>query len=206
VHHVALPWAGISAFMLKLRRQPGISAMALEFTILTAARTGEVLGARWSEIDLAAAIWTVPAQRMKAGQEHRVPLAGPALALLRRARPSEPDAAALVFPGFRAGRPLSDKGMPALLYRMGHGEVTMHGFRSTFRDWAGETTGYPREVIEMALAHRLGDKAEQAYARGDLFAKRARLMEEWAGFCAQAEPASGEVVPLRAVNRGNAPQ
>jgi integrase len=191
-HHAALPWQEIGAFMAALRAREGVAARALEFAILAAARSSEVLGARWGEVDLAAAVWTVPKGRMKAGKEHRVPLAPAAVALLRGLLPlrREDDPAALVFPGQRTGRPLSVIAMAMALRRMGRGDITVHGFRSSFRDWAGETTAHPREVVEAALAHRLGDKAEQAYARGDLFQKRRRLMEDWAEFCARA-PAVG---------------
>jgi integrase len=166
--------------MAELTKRDGVAARALRFAILTAARSGEARGASWGEIDLDAAAWTVPPTRIEAGREHRVPLAPPALALL--GEPGAPDA--LVFPSdARPGRPLSDMALTSVLRRMGRGGLTAHGFRSTFRDWAGETTSHPREVIEAALAHRLKDKA--AYARGDLFAKRRRLMEDWAGYCAR---------------------
>jgi integrase len=192
-HHAALPWAEAGAFMAALRAREGLAARALEFAVLTAARSGEVLGARWPEIDLDAAVWTVPKARMKAGREHRVPLAPAAVAVLRDLLPLRTAADALVFPGQRDLRALSINAMTKVLRRMGRGELTVHGFRSTFRDWAGEDTRHPREVVEAALAHRVGDKAEQAYARGDLFAKRRRLMEDWAEHCAKS-PA--EVVPL----------
>ncbi|NQW10882.1 MAG: integrase arm-type DNA-binding domain-containing protein [Alphaproteobacteria bacterium] len=173
-HHAAVDWREIGTFMAALAGRAGIAAKALAFAILTAARSGEVRGMRWSEIDIDAGIWTVPAARMKAEKEHRVPLTPQALALL--GDKGEPDN--LVFPGERKGKPLSDMSLTAVLRRMGRSE-TVHGFRSTFRDWAGETTSFPREVIEAALAHRLKDKAEAAYARGDLFAKRRDLMEQW---------------------------
>ena len=192
-HHAALPWTEAGAFMAELRAREGVAARALEFAVLTAARSGEVLGARWPEVDLDAAVWTVPKRRMKAGREHRVALSPAAMTLLRDLLPlrSEPDA--LIFPGQRKNRPLSGVAMPAVLRRMGRGELTVHGFRSTFRDWAGEVTAHPREVVEAALAHRVGNETERAYARGDLFAKRRRLMEDWAEHCAMP-PA--EVVPL----------
>jgi integrase len=193
-HHAALPWRDVGAFMGQLRRQQGVAARALEFLILTGARTGEVLGARWSEID--ADTWTVPGERMKAGREHRVPLSAAALAVLAQMRPDGATAGAWVFPGGRAGRPLSSMALLMLLRRMGFGALTAHGFRSSFRDWCGESTGYAREVAEAALAHTLKDKAEAAYARGDLFEKRRRLMEDWAAFCDRsALPA--EVVALK---------
>lgn len=196
-HHAALPWPEVAAFLATLRGQAGIGARALDFAILTAARTGEALGVRWSEIDLAAKIWTVPAARMKAGREHRVPLSEPALAVLgAMAKLRTTDAAdALVFPGGRAGKPLSIMAMAMTLRRMQRGDLTVHGFRSSFRDWTAETTAYPAEVAEMALAHAVGDKVEAAYRRGDLFEKRRRLMDDWATFCSQA-PRTGNVVAL----------
>ena len=178
-HHAALPCGEIGAFMVDLRAQPGMGARALEFAILTAARSGEVRGATWSEIDTDAATWTIPAVRMKAGKEQRVPLSDAAVALLEqlpRVKGSE-----IVFPNNKGG-PLSDMTLTAVLRRMER-KITAHGFRSTFRDWAGETTAYPREVIEHALAHQLKDKAEAAYARGTLFDKRRRLMADWAKYC-----------------------
>ncbi|MBR0661198.1 tyrosine-type recombinase/integrase [Neoroseomonas oryzicola] len=190
-HHAALPWQEVGAFTAALAAREGVSADALAFCILTAARSGEVLGARWAEVDLAAQVWTVPADRMKAGKEHRVPLSAPALVIIERmAKLREDDSAdALVFPGQRKGRPLSVMAMTMVLRRMDNGHLTVHGFRSAFRDWAGETTAHAREVVEAALAHRTGDKVEQAYARGDLFTKRRKLMEDWAAFCAK-KPAS----------------
>jgi len=197
-HHAALPWQDVGGFLAALRGQVGIGASALEFAILTAARTGEVLGAQWVEIDLAAKVWTVPAARMKAGREHRVPLSEPALAVLANMRELRtvdgPDA--VIFPGGRASKPLSIMAMTMVLRRMKRGHVTVHGFRSTFRDWSAEESHYPREVAEVALAHTLGNKVEAAYRRGDLFEKRRRLMDDWALFCAQ--PArTGNVVTLR---------
>jgi integrase len=186
-HHAAMPWQDVPAFMATLRNLDAVAARALEFVILTAARSGEVLGATWSEIDLDGAVWTIPGERMKAGKEHRVPLAPAAVALLRKMLPLRRtgSAATLVFPGRCEGRPLSNMAMAMSLRRIGRDRLTVHGFRSTFRDWAGETTAHPREVVEAALAHRLGGKVEQAYARGDLFAKRRRLMEHWAAYCAE---------------------
>jgi len=200
-HHPALPWAEIGAFMLELDKQDGVAALALRFVILTAARTGEVIGARWSEIDLQAAVWTVPAERMKAEKEHRVPLSDAALAVLREvAKLRRGDSDAPVFPGGKGGKgggALSNMAMLALLRRMGRDDLTVHGFRSSFRDWCAESTSYPRELAEAALAHTLDDKTEAAYQRGDMLAKRARLMGEWAAFCARVAPASGSVVPIR---------
>jgi integrase len=186
-HHAALPWREIGDFMLGLKDQAGIGARALRFAVLTAARSGEVRGARWSEIDISAATWIVPAERMKGGREHRMPLSEPALDVLKemaQARVSS-DLSALVFPGRDAGRPLSDMSLTAVLRRMGRGELTAHGFRSSFRDWAAETTAYPTELVEMALAHTVGNKVEAAYRRGDLFEKRRRLMQDWADYCSR---------------------
>lgn len=187
-HHAALPWQEIGEVIAQLGRRQGVAALAVRFLILTAARSGEVRDARWSEIDLNSATWIVPAARMKGGKEHRVPLSDGALAILREVEPLRQRPGDLVFPGQRPGSPLSDVGLSKLLPPGG----TIHGMRSTFRDWAGETTAYPREVIEMALAHRIGDKAEQAYARGDLFQRRRALMEAWAAHCAGSAP-GGEV-------------
>ncbi len=189
-HHPAMPFADVPAFMGKLQKQMGIAARALEFCILTAARSGEVAGAKWSEIDFAAKTWTVPGERMKAGLLHRVPLSGRAVAILRemeKLRTSE-----FVFPGAKDSRPLSDMALTQLLRRMGL-DVTTHGFRSSFRDWAGDRTAFPREVAEAALAHLVGDEVERAYRRGDAFEKRAQLMQAWANY---AEPKAGNVVQL----------
>jgi integrase len=174
-HHPALPYAEISAFMTDLRRQEGVAARALEFLILTAARTDEVRRARWSEIDLAERVWTVPAERMKGGKEHRVPLSDAAFRVIEAMaviRVNE-----RVFPG-RNG-PLGHMAMLRVLASLGRTDVSVHGFRSTFRDWTAETTAYPREVAEMALAHSIGNQAEAAYRRGDLFEKRRALMQDW---------------------------
>lgn len=171
--------------MVQLAHRDGIAARALAFTILTTARSGEVRGMTWSEVDHTAAMWTVPGGRIKAGREHRVPLVPAALALLGDR--GEPDA--LVFPSpSKPNAPLSDMTLAAVLARMERGDLTVHGFRSTFRDWAGEVTVHPREVIEAALAHQLRDKAEAAYGRGDLLRKRRRLMEDWAGHLARRDP------------------
>ena len=184
-HHAALPWMETGNFMMELQVQNGIGARALRFAILTAARSGEVRGARWQEIDLVGATWTIPAERMKAAREHRVPLSEQALAVLAEvsaARTSD-DASALVFPGQGGGRPLSDMSLTSVLRRMERGDLTAHGFRSTFKDWAAESTAYPAELSEMALAHTIGSKVEAAYRRGDLFEKRRRLMADWGQFC-----------------------
>jgi len=177
-HHAALPYDEIGAFLERVRAQEGTAARALEFTILTAARTQEVIGARPQEIDAEKGLWTIPAGRMKAGKEHRVPLSPQALRLLKSQASS-----AFVFCGMKEGAPLSNMAMLELLRRMERDDLTVHGFRSTFRDWAAECTAYPGEVCEMALAHAISDKAEAAYRRGDLFEKRRRLMADWAKYC-----------------------
>ncbi|AJK45390.1 tyrosine-type recombinase/integrase [Burkholderia plantarii] len=181
-HHAALPYTEIGAFVIELRRTVGIAARALEFTILTAMRTGEVIGAYPCEIDLKAQAWTVPASRMKAKRPHRVPLSSQAVALLR-ALPTTQDGP--LFEGARYGRPLSNMAMLKVLERMGRRELTVHGFRSTFRDWAAECTPHPNEVVEMALAHAIADKTEAAYRRGDLFDKRRKLMQAWGNYIDQ---------------------
>ena len=184
-HHPALPYSEVGAFLARIRQENGIVALALEFLILTATRTSETIGAQWSEIDLGNNIWTIPGDRIKAGKEHRVPLSAPAMAILKslaKTRASD-KGDEFVFPGGRKGQPLSTNAMLALLKRIERQDVTAHGFRSTFRDWAAEQTNYPRDVAEMALAHAIGDKVEAAYRRGDLFEKRSRLMAEWAKHC-----------------------
>jgi integrase len=170
-----------------------MGARALEFIILTAARSAEVLGAKWGEIDMANRVWTIPGDRMKAGKEHRVPLSGAAITLLQPlsdARSSE-----YVFPGNANGK-LGASTMVMVLELMGRKDITVHGFRSTFRDWAAEQTAYPNEVVEMALAHTIGNKVEAAYRRGDLFDKRARLMAAWGQYCGHSQ-ASADVVAIR---------
>jgi integrase len=198
-HHPALPYAEIGSFFAALRQQGGIAARALEFTILTAVRTNETIGATWREFDLKAGIWTIPAERMKAEKEHRVPLSGRAIELLKEVLPLKPDedeGAAPVFPSPK-GKALSNMALLAVLKRMGREGLTVHGFRSTFRDWAGETTAYLREVIEHAMAHQLPDKAEAAYARGTLFDKRRRLMADWADYCNKVQPSKADnIVPI----------
>ena len=178
-HHEALPYAEMPAFMTKLRQQTGTAARCLEFVILTAVRSGEAIGARWSEIDLKARTWTVPAERMKAGKEHTVPLSNSVVEILE-ALPRSSD---LVFEGARGGKPISDMAMTILLRRMGRGGIKVHGFRSTFRDWTAEQTSYPNHVAEMALAHTIGDKVEASYRRGDLLKKRRGLMDRWMRYC-----------------------
>jgi integrase len=194
-HLAALPYGEIAEFMAALRAQHGTGARALEFTILTAARSGEVLGAKWSEIDFANRTWTVPAERMKAAREHRVPLADAAITLLQ-SLPSE-DGNDFVFVGGR-GAGLSGMAMPHWLKRL-RPDVTVHGFRSSFRDWASEQTSFPPEVCEQALAHTISNAVERAYRRGDLFEKRRRLMDEWGRYCARPV-GTGEVVPLRSAD------
>jgi integrase len=180
-HHTALPIEDVASFMVELRKQEGSGAKALEFAVLTAARSGEVRGAMWDEIDLRGAVWTIPADRMKAEREHRVPLSDAAVALLRSLpREAEQD---LVFQAPRGG-PLSDMTLTAVLRRM-KVDAVPHGFRSTFRDWAAERTNYPRDVAEMALAHAIDSKVEAAYRRGDLFDKRRRMMADWSAFLAK---------------------
>lgn len=194
VHHAALDYREIGSFMAALRQQEGFGAKALEFAILTAARSGEVRGAMWSELDLNAAVWTIPAHRMKAEKEHRIPLSEAAIKVLKDLpRLIGTD---LVFPSAKS-MALSDMTLTSVLKRMGV-KVTAHGFRSSFRDWAGETTAYPREVIEHALAHQLKDKAEAAYARGSMFDKRRQLMDDWANQCAvvPGADATGVVAPI----------
>jgi integrase len=191
-HHPALPYLDMAQFMVDLREKEGVAARLLEFTILTAARSGESRGATWSEINLSATLWTIPGERMKAGKEHRVPLSASALEILRNL-PRTPDTD-LIFPAPRNGQ-LSDMAMTAIMRRMGLSAVP-HGFRSTFRDWCAECTNYPRDVAEMALAHAIGNKVEAAYRRGDLIEKRARLMSDWAKFCNTINKGA-DVVPIR---------
>lgn len=183
-HHRALDYNNLPGFMVSLRAREGIAARALEFAILTAARTGEVLGTTHSEIDRRTGIWIIPAKRMKGGREHRIPLSDAARALLD-ALPIDAGAEH-VFPGQRRGKSLSNMAMLNVLHRMGYGEVTTHGFRSAFRDWAAERTDHVRDVVEMALAHAISNKVEAAYRRGDLFEKRRSLMNDWAAFCDSA--------------------
>jgi integrase len=187
-HHAALPSQEMPTFMVELCQRDGMAAQALQFLILTATRTGEVLGATWGEINLdpawaGAATWTIPAHRMKGGREHRVPLSAPAQAILRHLRPAAPGANAIIFPGAN-GKPLSDMALTMTLRRMKRDNITVHGFRSTFRDWTAEATDHAEQVAEMALAHAVGDQVEAAYRRGDLFTKRIALMTDWAQFIA----------------------
>ncbi len=200
-HLAALPYAELQAFLASLRTREAIAARGLEFLILTGARTGEVIGARWNEVDLLDKTWTAPAARMKAHREHRVPLSARALAILdemQAARDGDnPDA--FVFPGPKSGKPLSNMALLMLLRRMGLHDLTVHGFRATFKTWASERTSFQNEIIEASLAHLIGGKVEQAYMRGDLFEKRRRLMQQWATFCTTpSQDRQSNVTPLRA--------
>lgn len=184
-HHPALPWQDMKSFMAELRAQAGIGALAVQFTILTAARSGEVRGMTWNELDLDNRLWIVPAERMKAHREHRVPLSDAAMTILQGMKTLRLDDVDVVFPGVRDHKPLSDMTLTAVLRRMKRDDLTVHGFRSTFRDWTAETTDYPQEMAEMALAHTVGNKVEAAYRRGDMLEKRRAMMEAWA---VHAEP------------------
>lgn len=194
-HHPALPYRDIGPFMKDLRSEEGSAARALELLILTSTRTIETIAARWSEFDMDNSVWLIPAERMKAHKEHRVPLAPPALKLLRALQQQRVDGEEFVFCG-SPSRHLSNMALLALLRRMKREDITVHGFRSTFRDWAAECTNYSREVCEMALAHVVSNAVEAAYRRGDLFEKRRRLMIDWAKFCDTVR-VPGEVVSLK---------
>lgn len=196
-HHAALPYSQIGAFMLDLRAHEGVAARALEYTILKVSRTIEAIGARWPEFDFAEKVWVVPAERMKAGRQHRVPLTADDIKLLK----ALPRVGDYVFPGASEGRPISNMSMAAVLKRMGRSDITVHGFRSTFRDWAAETTNHPNIVVEMALAHTIESKVEAAYRRGDLFEKRRRLMADWAKYCYSMPVRADNVVSLKTVRR-----
>jgi integrase len=192
-HHAAMSYEDVATFVSKLRKREASAALALELCILTAARSGEILGMQWCEIDLDKKIWTVPANRMKAGREHRVPLSPRAVAVLRQLEKLK--TSEFVFPGQARNKPLSNMAMEMVLRRMKIENATVHGFRSSFRDWAGNVSNFPREIVETALAHVIGDKAEQAYRRGDALEKRRKLMEAWAAYC---EPkASANIVQIR---------
>ena len=198
-HHAAMAYSDLPAFVKVLRGRDGAAALALEFLILTAARSGEVRGAVWDEIDLKAALWTIPAVRMKAGVEHRVPLCARAVEILTELASAK--TGRHIFAGQKPAaddnEPLSSMALSMLLRRM-KVEITTHGFRSTFRDWAGEVSPFPRELAEAALAHTVGDETERAYRRGDALEKRRKLMEAWAMFVEHGAPASGNVTPIRA--------
>lgn len=191
-HHKAMPYEAIPAFVGALHKREAVAALALEFTILTAARTGEVIGAKWDEVDLEKAIWTIPAIRMKAGKEHRVPLSARAVEVLKSTQGLRKE---WLFPATKGGK-MSGMAMTMLLRRM-KVDVTVHGFRSGFRDWSAECTGYAHEVAEMALAHTIENKVERAYRRGDLFDKRRRLMDDWATYCSNGGAAGAKVTPIR---------
>jgi len=187
VHHAALPYRDLPPVYSRLSAEHGVGALAARFICLTATRSGEVRKALWSEIDLKKKIWTIPAERMKAGREHRVPLTNGAMALLYKVQTlrSSLGEDSFVFPGGRVGSPLSDVAVSKALHQAaGTKDVTIHGLRSSFRDWAAEETDFPREVAEMALAHAIGDKVEAAYRRGDLFNRRSEMMHAWERFCA----------------------
>jgi integrase len=194
-HHSALPYAELPAFMSSVKAQEGLGALALRFTILTAVRTGETIGALWPEIDMDKAVWTVPGSRTKTGRDHRVPLSKPALAILRTQHQAT-GGKGFVFPGARPKRPLSNMAMLETLRRMKRHDLTVHGFRSTFRDWAEEQTNFPGSVAEAALGHIVGDKTEAAYRRGDLFEKRRKLMAAWAQYATTSADV-GKVINLR---------
>jgi integrase len=190
-HHAALPYEKLPDFVAQLRVRQSLAAKALEFAILTACRSGEVRGARWEEFDLDKAVWVIPGKRMKAGKEHRVPLSDRAATILMALK--EMRTGDFVFPGTARGKPLSEMAMAMQLRRMKADDITVHGFRSTFRDWASETTSFPHEVCEQTLAHAIGNKTEAAYRRGDLFDKRRKLMDAWAAYC---KPKKSNVVPF----------
>jgi integrase len=188
-----MPYEDVAAFIAQLRKREATSALALELCILTAARSGEILGMRWPEIDLDKKVWTVPADRMKAGREHRVPLSARAVAILRQLETLK--TGDFVFAGQARNKPLSNMAMEMVLRRMKIEDATVHGFRSSFRDWAGNVSNFPREITETALAHVIGDKAEQAYRRSDALEKRRKLMDAWAAYC---EPkTSATIVQMR---------
>lgn len=196
-HHKAMPYSELPAFMGALRDRDAMASLALEFVILTATRTSEVLGAKWCEIDLQKAMWTIPAERMKAAKEHRVPLSPRTIEILEAVKPL---GKSWLFPNDKGGK-LSGMAMSMLLRRMKL-DCTVHGFRSTFRDWSAESTSYAHEICEMALAHSIGNKAEAAYRRGDLFDKRRRLMNDWASFCAVDNRFVPQVLPIRGHSHG----
>jgi integrase len=195
-HHAALPYADLPAFIAELRTRETLGRLALEAAILTAARSGEVRLATWSELDLDAALWTIPAERMKGKREHVVPLSAPAIALFERMKAHRRGGSDLVFPGAVKGKPLSDMTLTKALRDMGQ-PVTAHGFRSTFRDWISEATNFPGEMAEAALAHVVADKVEAAYRRGNLLEKRRAMMAAWGDYCQRAGAAGAKVMPIR---------
>jgi integrase len=192
-HHTALPYTEVPAFVAQLAQQSGVPPQALEFLILTAARSGEIIGARWNEIDLDKQLWVIPKERMKEKREHRVPLVDRAIAILKEL-PREGD---FVFIGARKGQPLGKNSFLKLIWTMGRNDITIHGFRSSFRDWAGETTAFPADLCEVALSHVVGGKVQTTYQRGDLLEKRRKLMEAWAAYCATPVKRSATVTPIR---------
>ena len=202
-HHAALDYKNIGAFMTALRTREGIGALALEFCVLTAARTGEVLGSTWDEIDMDEAVWIVPANRIKAGKEHRVALSKAAMKVLHKVRAITQKiggavaASKLLFPNDSTGQRLSENSLSSILTRMKYDDITVHGMRSVFRDWAGEESHFPNDIIEMALAHKIGDKTEQAYRRKTAFQKRRLLAEAWAGYCAKPAVANAKVLAFK---------
>jgi integrase len=198
-HHAAMPYAEVPALLKTLAMAEGVAPLALHFVILTAVRTGEAIGARWTEIDRAARLWTIPLDRMKAGREHRVPLSDQAYEVLEQL----PRMSEWVFPGRKAKTGLSNMSLLQTLRRVDKGDVTTHGFRSSFRDWAAEQTEFPREVIESALAHTIGSQVELAYLRSDLLEKRRALVAAWGRHCAGLSEAS-QVLELRAGRRRTA--
>lgn len=188
-HHAAMPFEEVPAFIVSLQQRKASAGLGLELLVLTAARSGEVLNATWGEFDLKAKTWTIPAKRMKAAREHRVPLSPRAISILEAMRPGLPGA--YILPGRKDGKPLSNMAFEMVMRRMELGHFTVHGMRSAFRDWAGEKTNFAREVAEAALAHVVGDAAEQAYRRGDALEKRRQLMNDWAAFCHTPTPEDG---------------
>ena len=196
-HHPAVRWQDIGRVMARLAESRGTGARCLQFLILTAARSGEARGARWNEIDLDGGLWTIPAERMKAGRDHRVPLSEPALTILHEMTPLKRRPDGLVFPGGKPGSPLSDVALSKALAVAGGGDATVHGMRSTFRDWCAEATAYPREIAESALAHTNRDKVEAAYLRGDALDKRRLLMSAWGEHCTRSPDATAHVMPMR---------
>jgi len=195
VHRAALAYREVGQFMMELRTLTDTSARALEFQILTAARSGEVVGARWHEINMAERVWTIPAARMKAGREHRVPLSKAAMAVVERQAALRENE--YLFPGAKRGQPVSIAAPMVVIAKLGRkGEITAHGFRSAFRDWAAEQTNFPREIAEASLAHTIGDATERAYHRGDFIAKRRQIMDAWARYCAAPAPKAAEVIEI----------
>jgi integrase len=193
-HHAALPYVEIGTFMRNLRQNNSVAARCLEMLVLTGTRLKEATNATWAEIDPANRMWTIPANRMKGGREHRVPLSDDAVAVLKSMQ--EIRHSDYIFPGMHEGRPVGARTIADIVKELAGREITIHGFRSTFRDWASERTNFPREVAEMALAHTIPSAVEAAYRRGDLFEKRRRLMDSWAAYCS-TPAAKGEVVPIR---------